>query len=95
MWVDVKPTIPAPVQAHDADSGRRHVEARLWFVVADQRPFKLKITLREDASLVEVWENDYSGRIPSDAIRGYASAKAHAERWLEGWPVSQVRPRFR
>lgn len=94
MWVDVAPRIPRPVLAHNAEQGPRRVEARLWYILAEDRPFKLEIALIKDGAQVETWHADYASRDPSGAHRGYASAQRHADRWLEGWPVTQIRPGF-
>lgn len=91
-WVDMRPAIPRPVIAHDAKREDRKVEARLWLIETADRPYQLRVTLQDKGATLEVWANDYSAHRVPDAARAYRDAQHRAERWLEGWPLVNVRP---
>lgn len=92
LWTEVLQEIPYPILAHNAELGARRVEARLWKVPARDHPHQLRFTLFQDGALLETWSRDLPPRSQPHAVRLYANARHRAERFLEGWPLVNVRP---
>lgn len=92
VWTDVLQEIPYPILAHNAEVGARRVEARLWKVPARENPHQLRFTLFQDGAVAEIWSRDYPPQSQPYAVRLYSNARHRAERFLEGWPLINVRP---
>lgn len=97
-WTDVRPTIPQPIEAHDAQSGNRRVEARMWQTsIRAATPYQLEFRLWEHGQLIETWTHDYgTGSGFGQAIATYHMTRAtNAERYLEGETPERARPKKR
>lgn len=93
-WTDVRAAIPQPRAAEDAQAGNRMAKMRLWFTPADDKPHKVEVELWESGQRVERWVNHYSRVKQSAAYSAYwAQRDTNAIRWLEGWPLADVRPK--
>lgn len=93
-WTNVRGSIPQPMVAEDAIQGARQVEARLWFAPDVKPTYRVQFRLTEIGSPIETWEHDYNSGAngQSWAFRRYGEYKESAIRWLEGWPLDDVRP---
>lgn len=93
-WTNVLANIPQPLRADDAAFGHSRAEVRLWLYHSRDRRYQLQTRLWRGEELIETWTRDYLPQGMSGAHRAYDDAKWRAEQWLQGMPLSQVRPNY-
>lgn len=92
LWLNIIDTLPRALEAEEIAQGTKTARVTLIFTPAKPRPYKVTVTLHDAGQLVDAFEQTYTREFHHKARAAVRTVKTRVTRWLNGAPLSEVRP---